>query len=539
MATREQPTSRKKVLKAQLTQLKTYIQGLSPTSPIDELKERLAKVLASYDEFDTIQMKLDEDMLTENKENEDAEVELSTDRMIYEDLYYSVVGLARARIAAGEAPTASLVMNAETNGCSHSHVPASSNVLNLPKIMLPTFDGDYQHWQSFHDLFKSMVHDQPTVPKIVKLCHLRTALTKGASNIINSLELTDSNYDVAWKLMCDRYQKKRLLVRQHTRSLLRLPSLQKESHTEIRHLIDEARRHIEALKALKEPVDTWDTILIQIITEKLDKVSVREWEMKNERDEIPTLKELLDFLSHMCGALETIYGTDSNQAGQTKSNQPSSANGSKGKPFNKSDRFSALKAQANAAQLSGCYKCGKPHDIHACSEFHRLSAKQRIQEAQAINLCLNCLKKVHPGSECKGSCRVCFEAHNTLLHSDEGIPQSKGTATPGTIKSMANTFVVTALASLSGYEAVLGSAIINVLDQHSRSHMCRALLDSGSTSNFMTTSLSQDLQLKIYEQDIEVGGIGYVLRALITQEQLLALVSTDILQSSTLSSWKR
>ena len=159
----------------------------------------------------------------------------------------------------------------------------------------------------------------------------------------------------------------------------------------------------------------WDTILIQIITEKLDKVSVREWKMESERDEVTTLKELLDFLSHRCGALETMYGTNSNQSGQTKSNQPSSANGSKGKPFNKSDRFSALKAQVNAAQVSGCYECGKPHPIYACSEFHRLSAKQRIQEAQAINLCLNCLQKVHPGSECKGSYRVCFQAHNRLL----------------------------------------------------------------------------------------------------------------------------
>ena len=98
MATWEQLARRKKVLKAQLTRLKTYIQGLSPTSPTDELKER----------------------------------------RVYEDLYYSVVGLARARIAAAEALEASLVINAETNGCTHSHVPASPNVLNLPKIMLPT-----------------------------------------------------------------------------------------------------------------------------------------------------------------------------------------------------------------------------------------------------------------------------------------------------------------------------------------------------------------------------------------------------------------
>ena len=98
MVTREQLTNRKNVLKTQLTQLKTFVQGLSPTSPIDELKESLAKVLASYDGFDSIQMKLDEGTIAKNNEDEYAEVEFSIATAIYEDLYYSVVGLARTGI---------------------------------------------------------------------------------------------------------------------------------------------------------------------------------------------------------------------------------------------------------------------------------------------------------------------------------------------------------------------------------------------------------------------------------------------------------
>ena len=272
---------------------------------------------------------------------------------------------------------------------------------------------------------------------------------------------------------------------QHTRALLRLTSLFKEAHIELRKFVDEARRHIETLRALQEPVDTWDTILIQLLIDKLDKTTVREWEMRNDDDTIPTLKELLDFLSHRCGALEAVYPTDSNT--QAKSNQSSSFNNNKGKQFNKLEKFPSGKSQSNMAQGMRYKKCEKPHPLYACPEFKALSSTQRIQEAHALELCLSCLQKTHPSSECKGSYSVCFQKHNTLLHSEESNLEKKKNSIPS--QSIAYTAAVTALSTQSGYEALLGSAVIIVLDHRGRPHLCRALLDSGSTSNFITTDL--------------------------------------------------
>ena len=441
MATRAVLVNRRGVLKANVTRLQTYIQSLAPTDPVDELKERLSRVMHSFNEFDTIQTKID--LTTGEQITEDEEREISQYRLDFEDLYYSVVTLAKKRIKEADSsqPAQASQSEAHTQAGTTNQIPVKK--YDLPKMTLPTFNGDYQQWQSFHDLCKSIIQEQTSISGVIKWCHLRASLTGDVAKIIESLSITETNYEVAWKLVCDRYKKKRVLVSQHTRALLRLPSLFKEAQTELRKFVDEARRHIEALRALQEPVDTWDTILIQLLVDKLDKATVREWEMRNNDDTIPTLKELLDFLSHRCSALEAVYPTDSNT--QAKSNQSSSFNNNKGKQFNKLEKFPSGKSHANLAQGMRCKKCEKPHPLYACPEFKALSSKQRILEAHALELCFNCLQKTHPRSECKGSCRVCFQKHNTLLYSEESNQEKNKNSIPS--QSIAHTAAVTPLST--------------------------------------------------------------------------------------------
>ncbi|XP_033218089.1 uncharacterized protein LOC117173558 [Belonocnema kinseyi] len=288
----------------------------------------------------------DDDIITSDRDSSDSEDEKVTQAHPTRSTF---VGLARARIKTVEALASSSALNTQTPSTPTHVFPQPNPMLNLPKMMLPTFDGNYQQWQSFHDFFISMIYDQLSVTKVVKLYHLRSALTGDAAKIIQSLEITDHNYDGAWKLI--------------------------SSHIGAEHS-------------------------------------------------------------------KTFIG----------------------------------RIQA--------------------------SSQNRTHPYQITEI------KTHPGNEFKGSCRVRFQAHNTLLHSDEGAPDARGTAPPGTIKSVSNAAFVSALTSQSGYEALLGLAVINVLEQHGRSHTCRALLDSDSTSNFMSSRLSHDLQLRIHEQDIEIGGIG-------------------------------
>ena len=50
------------------------------------------------------------------------------------------------------------------------------NVSRLPKLILPTFDGNPLYWQSFWDSYRAAVHDNPSLSDIQKFNYLRVQL---------------------------------------------------------------------------------------------------------------------------------------------------------------------------------------------------------------------------------------------------------------------------------------------------------------------------------------------------------------------------
>ena len=47
--------------------------------------------------------------------------------------------------------------------------------VNLPKQQLPVFDGNLQQWQEFWDIYKATIHEQQTMPTVLKLSYLNRA----------------------------------------------------------------------------------------------------------------------------------------------------------------------------------------------------------------------------------------------------------------------------------------------------------------------------------------------------------------------------
>lgn len=52
--------------------------------------------------------------------------------------------------------------------------------------------------------------------------------------------------------------------------------LQSESHIDLRKLLDTTPKHLMSLKAVDIPIDTWDNLLIPVLSTKLDSVTLRE-----------------------------------------------------------------------------------------------------------------------------------------------------------------------------------------------------------------------------------------------------------------------
>lgn len=85
-----------------------------------------------------------------------------------------------------------------------------------------------------------------------------------------------------------------------------MPVLAKESNQGLRQLLDGLQTHFRALEVLKLPVVKWDSIIIYLISTKLDNVSRREWELSNKTANLPSLVDYIDSLKNRCRLLESL-----------------------------------------------------------------------------------------------------------------------------------------------------------------------------------------------------------------------------------------
>ncbi|XP_011694621.1 PREDICTED: uncharacterized protein LOC105454009 isoform X2 [Wasmannia auropunctata] len=94
--------------------------------------------------------------------------------------------------------------------------------MQLPKMSLPKFSGDHLAWESFRDLFRSLVHDVPSISPVQKLQYLKSCLSGETADVIANAPLTDAEYEGAWTDLMTRYDNGRILLFVHMRNLLLL-----------------------------------------------------------------------------------------------------------------------------------------------------------------------------------------------------------------------------------------------------------------------------------------------------------------------------
>lgn len=75
---------------------------------------------------------------------------------------------------------------------------APGRELKLPPVVIPKFDGTYQNWPPFYDMFKSLVHDKNDMPEVHKLHYLKANLIGEAEHLLRHFQLTEANYQPSW-----------------------------------------------------------------------------------------------------------------------------------------------------------------------------------------------------------------------------------------------------------------------------------------------------------------------------------------------------
>ncbi|XP_075167743.1 uncharacterized protein LOC142239882 [Haematobia irritans] len=381
--------------------------------------------------------------------------------------------------------------------------------LKLPPCDTQPFEGGYSKWPAFRDIFQAVFINHPGLSQAQKLYHLCCKTRGEALQIVQKFDLVDSNFNLAWEALKNRYENTRILVHQQMKKLFGAPVANCETPKSIRQIQSCINDSVSILKSFKVKTDDWDPILIHLCSTKLPDETIRAWEDSLvDHRELPSWSQLDSFLSKRIEILETI--TDFKKP-INKENQ------------NKSQTFYSYSEKANT---NICKKCKRNHGLRHCKHFKALTPQERLKYVYANKYCANCLSSNHFKSKCSSNslCNKCQKKHHTLLHLDTNQNEITNQRinseeaengqldTPSSSNSIRernnnrNDSIQVHFAQNNG-TTVLPTAVIKLVHA-GEIFLVRALLDGGSERSFISKRLQQQLQLPVLRHISQISGLG-------------------------------
>ena len=380
--------------------------------------------------------------------------------------------------------------------------------VKLPKLEVPTFDGNILNWRTFWEQFSVSVHDRSNMSDAEKLVYLQHALKAGsAKHAIEGLSRSGDCYDEAVECLRARYNRPRLIHQAHVRMILETPSLKDGSGRELRRLHDVVLQHLRALKAMEyEPSGPFITSALEL---KLDTNTMFEWQ-KHSQDstEVPHFQKLLEFINLRAQASE-VSMPEPVRKGKAECPPRKPFTHGAGKPI-------ASFASATSTDIA-CNVCksGK-HPLYACIKFRSFTLEKRVSVAKANNVCLNCLTAGHVLKDCRSSyrCKRCQKSHHTLLHTEtkEGNKPTVNSASQISVIEPSAMPVSTHAAMSIKSDVLLMTCHVLVESPNGSSMKARALLDSASSASFVSERLAQSLSLPRSCQNARISGVAGLTR---------------------------
>ncbi|XP_032669457.1 uncharacterized protein LOC116843272 [Odontomachus brunneus] len=143
-------------------------------------------------------------------------------------------------------------------------VPAQATVseVQLPRVPIPTFDGAFDEWRTFRDLFLSLIGDNKSLADVHKMHYLKQHVRGEPERLLRHHPVTSTGYQDAWAALCERT-------------------------CEIR----------SSLSQLGRPTEQWDDIFVYRTVAALDSAIRRDWERSTNKIRQPVRwSTLADFL---------------------------------------------------------------------------------------------------------------------------------------------------------------------------------------------------------------------------------------------------
>lgn len=177
----------------------------------------------------------------------------------------------------------------------------------LPKIDLPTFEGDITKWFSFWQIFDVNINQRKDLATIEKLSYLLSLLRGEPSRLVSSFAVTSENYsDIIQILQC-QYGQKGKIVDLNVRKILDMKPVASVTQTsDLKNLITELSINLRNLKNLGIDTNDCSPILNTKIKQLIPSDLLLLYERQKGKEETTSTEDLVAFLQTEINYRENI-----------------------------------------------------------------------------------------------------------------------------------------------------------------------------------------------------------------------------------------
>ena len=473
--------------RGQLTKLLNKAENTPPAKDNDEFT--LAGIVDSIQKKITVITSFDEQLiqLLPLTEIENAIIE-SDDYIEEMTAHFHALKGTLTVLTRVDAPAPIDVTNNDPNvSVSSADSHEKKRRVNLPKLQLPTFDGNVLKWTPFFDAYCAAINNDTNLDDIQKFQYLQSTLSGEAARTIEGLQLTNANYNEALSLLKDRYGQPHKLISGYMKALWELPQ-PGDSTTSIKDFYDKLESYVRGLKSLGKTEDSYGDLLVPIILEKLPG-TLKKHIARDHGDKAWTIKELREAIYKEIQAAE---------AGNIENSNPSASSTAAAfhiKARTKHQPNASATSYGNKQQeqtVQTCVYCKGPHSAVQCKNVEK---DKRYEMIKNDRRCFNCLRRNHTIQDClsKGRCMTCRSKHHTSLCTKEYRTSDTKSSQS---KNPEDTHVkLTPFGTHPTGPVLLKTASAN-LWHYNRGMTVNILLDEGAQRSFITEHTAEQLRVE-------------------------------------------
>ena len=359
----------------------------------------------------------------------------------------------------------------------------SHRVIELPKIKVPTFNGDLMAWSTFWSTFRATVDDRDELTDSQKLNYLRQAIRDPALQLLlNTPMETPDTYQTIIKELKERFQKTREIHQALVKTIVtaRTP---KYTRADLRMFYDICTTSMANLKSTK--FNNLESFLSSHFYSLLPPKLQLAWDQATRKDKgVPPVDKLLDFVKEHTETLPADSQPPKPQpaaskgANNSRRKEPAAAKG------NQSVNVVAPAPHKPSTYKWECKLCSpEKHALHSCPKWVNLTLPQKTAHVAQYNCCNNCLRMGHTTANCHCPfrCSYCQQKHHSSMHQHAVSSPSVNALSPGR----------------QVQDVLLTTAEIWVSGPNGEEMKVKALIDSGAGISLVTSKVTELLNLPL------------------------------------------